>query len=1029
MATRTIESPGVEWNEYDLSQVVSYAGGTVVVVMGFAHQGPTNQVVEITSKEELMSVFFGSVGPQNAAERYFYHSGLEILNTPGKLLCIRLPYGSGKGSGFSTGYTATVFYGETVMMTSAQAVEKFIQNGKGTGLTPAYFKRVWEDAGVGDTEQPVVLINPEPESFVISEELYEEIKDGALEDGHWIAPEYNPVGRVLMGYSYSVGSALETGVNLKSAGEGMSAFYGEPAICYNSQTSSYDPEVTVQIDANTQNVFLALDSKTKAFHLFASDEPLDDESENPGGDLFEKLIYLNNVTGTSADDSGKYKAVGVESDGPDGVYYLKALAEPYFGSHMSGSLVDALGKSVFFTVNKTESSVDQDYAGFYLTVCDQDAFVRRGHDAYSAVGTDIITDAFALCLDDIDVSESATSAYSRSSEYIAHYLWDTRYQREYKEGTEIPIYSYANAVAEMERLNKIEGDAGRYTVYVSADEETGLKCTIQGDPLAAPADQFRLTDDATTVPARLRNFALNGTQSLSQSCVDSLPYVFSKPDFANALHIGVHRFFTNLENDKLSYATLEAYTGSLNPDSTIATKNGGKENYGLARMTENHSAYIDIYTNPFFEGTNNAPIMVRFGGRVQKDVYSGTVTVSDDVSCEGVCVSLGGYRSCSEDNENEYIGNLPAKIDNALLLIDSVLDRDIDIVIDGGLSTIWAYTYGIGEAMEKTAEDATSLNYDNTGYDAKEFDENRYISKSLKNVLRKLGTDAFYDIREACAIRDSVYSIFTQFNVFCSKTRKDCIYISDPPRFFFVHGEDTKASSKKDWVFSLDMYHPLKNIYEAANTSYAATYMNWVKKYDNTLADFIWLPMSPFAAAIMCEVDAKYFMWWAPFGLNNGVLSTITDIAFRPNQGQCDYFYKTGFNPVCFFNDGGYVIWGQKTLLDKHSAFDRINVRRLFLYLERRSMKAMRWFIGEPNTQFTRTQVLGTLRPMYDYCVNNSGLYDYLLKCDEENNPPDIIDDNTLVVDAYLKPVRTIEFILLNFYATRTSADFSELIG
>ena len=1004
MATRTIESPGVEWNEYDLSEVISYATGTNVVVMGFAHQGPTNQVVEITSKEELMQVFFGNIGPQNAAERYFYHSCIEILNTKGKLLCIRLPYGSGKGSGFSTGYVATAFFGQNVEMTSAEAYEWL----KSEGVTEGYFKKVWEYYG-GEAKQVVTKINPKPEAFVISPELYEEIKDGALEK--WQAPEYDPLNYSYAGYSYKLikkdGAKFDPDTTVAVA-DVRTAYIGQRAISDATSGGTY-VEITPE---NINYVYLAKAEDENARYLRMADSEVPDESSA------DKQWLTDLTMGTGVLNGVSTTALVSGSEDDPTIVMIEARMVPYYDESTPGTILDVLKKSVFFTINKMETSIDEDYQGFYMTVADQDAFIRRGRLANSNIGLDVFKDMTAFNMDGVDFSESATSAYSEGAEYIVH---KTDYDTVHVSGT------YGKCFDALVEYGVHKEEAPNY-IEKCVDENTNYWLTSAGNSLETPAESIRL--DTNIVPDRLRNFRVNGRESLSQSCVDALPYVFDKPEFGNALEIGIHRVFTNLENDKLTYATLETYTGAINPDAMIGTKNGGREVYSLDRMTDNHSGYIELYQNPTYDVTRNVPILVRFGGKVVVDSSTGITTIDENNSTDGICVSLGGYRSCSEDNLNEYIGNLPAKIDNALLLIDSVLERDIDILIDGGLSTIWGYTYGIGEAMEKYAEDQTEvLDYNNTGYDAKEFDDTAYISKGMKKVLRTLGTDNFFNDRVACAIKDSIYSIFTQFDVFCRKTRKDCIFISDPPRFFFVHGEDTKASSKKDWVFSLDMYHPLKNLYESANSSYSCTYMNWVKKYDNTLADFIWLPMSPFAAEVMCETDAKYFMWWAPFGLNNGVLSTITDIAFRPNQGQCDYFYKTGFNPVCYFNDGGFVIWGQKTMQDKHSAFDRLNVRRLFLYLERKTVKALRWFIGEPNTTYTRQRVCDTLKPLYDYCVDNSGLYDYLLKCDEENNPPDIIDDNTLIVDIYLKPVRTIEFILANFYACKTGADFSEIVG
>ena len=156
----------------------------------------------------------------------------------------------------------------------------------------------------------------------------------------------------------------------------------------------------------------------------------------------------------------------------------------------------------------------------------------------------------------------------------------------------------------------------------------------------------------------------------------------------------------------------------------------------------------------------------------------------------------------------------------------------------------------------------------------------------------------------------------------------------------------------------------------------------------------------------------------------------VNDIALYPNQKQRDQLYdQVNINPVAFFPSEGFVIFGQKTLQSQPSAFDRVNVRRLFLYLEKRTRETVKYFVFEPNTLFTRTNVINVLTPIFEDAKNNEGLDDYLIVCDERNNTPDVIDANELVVDIYLKPVRAAEFILVNFYATRTGQDFSEIVG
>jgi len=199
--------------------------------------------------------------------------------------------------------------------------------------------------------------------------------------------------------------------------------------------------------------------------------------------------------------------------------------------------------------------------------------------------------------------------------------------------------------------------------------------------------------------------------------------------------------------------------------------------------------------------------------------------------------------------------------------------------------------------------------------------------------------------------------------------------------------------------------------------------------YDNYTGLNVWVPSSGFAAAKMAATDAAVGPWGAPAGFNRGIVTDASDIAVTPNQRQRDDLYTANLNPIANFADQGNVFFGQKTLLRKPSAFDRINVRRTFLYLEKITKKTMQFFLFENNTLFTRTRVVNTLTPFFERVKADDGLYDFMIVCDERNNTAEVIDQNELVVDIYLKPVRTAEFILVNFYATRTDASFEELIG
>jgi phage tail sheath protein FI len=281
--------------------------------------------------------------------------------------------------------------------------------------------------------------------------------------------------------------------------------------------------------------------------------------------------------------------------------------------------------------------------------------------------------------------------------------------------------------------------------------------------------------------------------------------------------------------------------------------------------------------------------------------------------------------------------------------------------------------------------------------------------------------------------RTAYNTVFSKFATFAGPAKEggrgDIIFIADPIRQILVTGKNNKIQKDPARNFYVDVYWPLRHQFSLANTSYATVFANWMKVYDNYTGLYVYVPSSGFGAAKMASTDAQVGPWGAPAGFNRGIILDADDIAISPNQRQRDDLYSANLNPVANFADQGNVIFGQKTLLKQPSAFDRINVRRTFLYLEKITKKTMQFFLFENNTLFTRTRIINTLTPFFERVKADDGLYDFMIVCDERNNTGEVIDQNELVVDIYLKPVRTAEFILINFYATRTDANFEELIG
>lgn len=213
-----------------------------------------------------------------------------------------------------------------------------------------------------------------------------------------------------------------------------------------------------------------------------------------------------------------------------------------------------------------------------------------------------------------------------------------------------------------------------------------------------------------------------------------------------------------------------------------------------------------------------------------------------------------------------------------------------------------------------------------------------------------------------------------------------------------------------------------------SENSYAAFYGNYIKVYDKYNDKYRWVNIAGAVAGSQVRTNNNRDVWWANAGLDRGQISGVTEIAFNPNQGARDTLYKEKINPIVSFpGQGNCIIWGQKTLLSRPSAFDRVNVRQLFLVIEKAVNKVMKYFVFEANDIFTRAQVLAMVNPFLEDIKGRRGVYDYLVVCSDQNNTPEVIDRNELKLDVLLKPTRVAEFISVRYVATKTGVDLQEI--
>ena len=247
--------------------------------------------------------------------------------------------------------------------------------------------------------------------------------------------------------------------------------------------------------------------------------------------------------------------------------------------------------------------------------------------------------------------------------------------------------------------------------------------------------------------------------------------------------------------------------------------------------------------------------------------------------------------------------------------------------------------------------------------------------------------------------------------------RKDCVAVISPDKSTVVNNIGYEASSIVNW----------RNVMH--DTSYAILDSGYKYQYDRYNNIYRWIPLNGDVAGLCARTDQTNDAWWSPAGFNRGQIKNLVKLAFNPNKTDRDVLYKNGVNPVVSFPGQGVVLYGDKTLQTKPSAFDRINVRRLFIVLEKAISTSAKFSLFEFNDAFTRRQFVNLVTPYLRDVQGRRGIYDFKVVCDETNNTAQVIDTNQFVGDIYIKPARSINFIQLNFVAVGTGVQFSEVVG
>ena len=421
-------------------------------------------------------------------------------------------------------------------------------------------------------------------------------------------------------------------------------------------------------------------------------------------------------------------------------------------------------------------------------------------------------------------------------------------------------------------------------------------------------------------------------------------------------------------------------------------------------VLERSWGYVDNFdaapgTSPYVEGKGGA------GDEVHVVVVDGNGDIS---GVKGTILEKWSNLSRATDAKNESGESLywKDKIDNSsnwIYVVNNPLTSGLGSAM-AALSTALPRKYDFSGGADGNGESAISLGDLAVGYDL--FSDAADVDISLLLTGKAVGGSngeglLNYIIDNICEVR------------------KDCVVFGSPDRADVV--DVTSLSTQTDNVIAF------RN--SCRSSSYGIIDSGYKYQYDKFGDVYRYVPLNGDIAGLCARTDGERDAWFSPGGFNRGQIKNVVKLAFNPRLAFRDQLYKAGVNPVVSFPGQGTVLFGDKTLLAKPSAFDRINVRRLFIVLEKAISNAAQFSLFEFNDEFTRAQFVNLIEPFLRDVQGRRGIYDFRVVCDDSNNTGEVIDRNEFVGDIYVKPAKSINFIQLNFVAVRSGVEFSEVVG
>jgi hypothetical protein len=300
-------------------------------------------------------------------------------------------------------------------------------------------------------------------------------------------------------------------------------------------------------------------------------------------------------------------------------------------------------------------------------------------------------------------------------------------------------------------------------------------------------------------------------------------------------------------------------------------------------------------------------------------------------------------------------------------------------------------------------------------------------------------------------MKPALGDLITSYNLFSNKDEVQVDYLIMGPGFDSESDTQAKAQylisiaeQRKDCVATIGAHRAnligitntttqttnlIKYFSSLSSSSYAVFDSGYKYTYDRFNNKFVYIPCNADVAGLMCRTNIVAYPWFSPAGQQRGILNNAIKLAYNPNKAQRDQLYPQRINAIVTQSGVGTILFGDKTALGYASAFDRINVRRLFLTIEQALQSAAQAQLFELNDELTRANFRNIVEPYLRDVQAKRGLYGFLVVCDTTNNTPDVIDNNEFRADIFLKPAKSINYVTLTFVATRTGVSFEEVVG